>query len=190
MIEGAKKAPSALVDPAGFELLLEGLASGVVANIAQVRAGKLKPDEAADRDDAAVRSLARMLMDEHDSVRLGLPLLGAPLAEALRKLLARDARVLHRVVQRRGGQRRLLSRQRRRDAGGLHRVQRRRGAVSLPARAVKGPRRKAYRLAQQLQAATSLPLKNYPPILPHPLPACKELTCPPCVSALRKFNPI
>lgn len=85
MSDGAKKAPSALVDPAGFELLLEGLASGVVANIAQVRAGKLKPDEAADRDDAAVRSLARMLMDEHDSVRLGLPLLGAPLAEALRR---------------------------------------------------------------------------------------------------------
>ena len=52
MSDGAKKAPSALVDPAGFELLLEGLASGVVANIAQVRAGKLKPDEAADRDDA------------------------------------------------------------------------------------------------------------------------------------------
>lgn len=42
-----------------FEDFLASIVTGVIQNVVDVRAGKLKPDEASSRDDATVRRLRR-----------------------------------------------------------------------------------------------------------------------------------
>lgn len=74
-----------VLDEPAFEAFLCGIANEVFANVLAVRAGKMKPAEAAERDDANVRNLARVLMNEHDRIKPDLPLVGPKLAEEMRK---------------------------------------------------------------------------------------------------------
>ena len=49
-----------------LEALLADTVRKVLKNLLDVRAGTLTADEAAERDDAAVRSIARILMNEDE----------------------------------------------------------------------------------------------------------------------------
>ena len=81
----AGQAPARVVlDEPAFEAFLCGIANEVFANMLAVRAGKLKAEEAAERDDANVRNLARVLMGEHDRITAALPLIGPKLAVEMR----------------------------------------------------------------------------------------------------------
>ncbi len=79
----APKEP-ARFDEAAFRAMLAGTLAGVVRSALEVRSGTLKPEDAADRDDASVRVLARILMKEHEGVETKLPLAGTALVESLR----------------------------------------------------------------------------------------------------------
>lgn len=74
-----------LLDEPAFEIFMQGIAREVFKNVVAVRSGKMKPEEAAARDDANVRNLARLLMNEHDRMRLSLPKTGPALAFAMRE---------------------------------------------------------------------------------------------------------
>lgn len=67
-----------------LEALLADTVRGVLRNILDVRAGKLTADEAAERDDAAVRSIARILMNEDERFVLTLPVCGPALVDDMR----------------------------------------------------------------------------------------------------------
>ena len=71
-------------DRATLLLTLRLTFEAVFQQIADVRQGKLTPDEAAERDDAAVRAMARVLMGENDAVTTELPYVGGALVEKLR----------------------------------------------------------------------------------------------------------
>lgn len=68
-----------------LETLLADTVRRVLQNILDVRAGTLTADEAAERDDAAVRAIARILMNEDDRVTLTLPSCGPALVEEMRE---------------------------------------------------------------------------------------------------------
>lgn len=74
-----------LLDEPAFEIFMQGIVREVFRNVLAVRAGTLKPEEAAERDDANVRNLARLLMAEHERMRLALPKTGPALAQAMRE---------------------------------------------------------------------------------------------------------
>lgn len=71
-------------DRATLLLTLRLTFEAVFQQIADVRQSKLTPDEAAERDDAAVRAMARVLMGENDAVTTELPYVGGELVEKLR----------------------------------------------------------------------------------------------------------
>lgn len=73
----ALQGEKAVLTSRDFQEFLAGIATGVIRNVLEVRAGKLKPDEAGERDDATVRQLAQILMGEHDRIRLA-PEAGSP----------------------------------------------------------------------------------------------------------------
>lgn len=79
-----KPAERVVLDEPAFEAFLCSIANEVFANMLAVRAGNLKPEEAAERDDANVRNLARILMNEHDRITAALPLTGPRLATEMR----------------------------------------------------------------------------------------------------------
>ena len=58
----AEKTDPAELSAREFEDFLASIVTGVIQNVVDVRAGKLKPDEASSRDDATVRTLAQILM--------------------------------------------------------------------------------------------------------------------------------
>ena len=68
----AEKTDPAALSAREFEDFLASIVTGVIQNVVDVRAGKLKPDEASSRDDATVRTLAQILMGEHERIRLML----------------------------------------------------------------------------------------------------------------------
>ncbi len=68
----------------GFEAYLCSIAVSVFENVMAVRAGKMKPAEAAESDDALVRTLARILMNEDERCDVCLPLKGIALLDALK----------------------------------------------------------------------------------------------------------
>lgn len=90
--------PSAELSGSEFEAFLAGIAQSVIRNILAVRSGALKPDEAAEADDATVRTLAQILMGEHERIRLALsgdaP---RPGPELLRAMEARDPELFLRL---------------------------------------------------------------------------------------------
>ena len=71
-----------------FEEFLAGIVTGVIRNVTAVRAGELSAEDASGRDDATVRTLAQILMGEHERIRLvvnaGTPKPGPELVEAMR----------------------------------------------------------------------------------------------------------
>ena len=70
-----------------FEGFLAGIVREVIRHVLDVRAGRLKPEEASDMDDATVRTLAQILMGEHEKIRLvpggSAPTPGPELASAM-----------------------------------------------------------------------------------------------------------
>lgn len=68
----AEKTDPAALSAREFEDFLASIVTGVIQNVVDVRAGKLKPDEASSRDDVTVRTLAQILMGEHERIRLML----------------------------------------------------------------------------------------------------------------------
>ncbi|MDO5531176.1 hypothetical protein [Sutterella sp.] len=88
MTEATEKAPeNCVLNDENLPGFLAGICLGVVANVRDVREKKIRPEEAADRDDATVRMLAQILMGEHERIRLetspGMPKPGPELLEAL-----------------------------------------------------------------------------------------------------------
>jgi hypothetical protein len=83
----AEKTDPAALSAREFEDFLASIVTGVIQNVVDVRAGKLKPDEASSRDDATVRTLA-ILMGEHERIRLtlapGTPKPGPELVAAMK----------------------------------------------------------------------------------------------------------
>ena len=71
-VDGQQKAEPAELSARDFQDFLAGIVTGVIQNVVAVRAGQLKPDEASGRDDATVRTLAQILMGEHERIRLML----------------------------------------------------------------------------------------------------------------------
>ena len=84
----AEKTDPAALSAREFEDFLASIVTGVIQNVVDVRAGKLKPDEASSRDDATVRTLAQILMGEHERIRLmlapGTPKPGPELVAAMK----------------------------------------------------------------------------------------------------------
>ena len=84
----AEKTDPAELSAREFEDFLASIVTGVIQNVVDVRAGKLKPDEASSRDDATVRTLAQILMGEHERIRLmlapGTPKPGPELVAAMK----------------------------------------------------------------------------------------------------------
>ena len=76
-VQEAEKTDPAALSAREFEDFLASIVTGVIQNVVDVRAGKLKPDEASSRDDATVRTLAQILMGEHERIRL-MPAPGTP----------------------------------------------------------------------------------------------------------------
>lgn len=68
--EGAKRTERAELDAGAFEDFLAGIVREVIRHVVDVRAGKLKPEEASELDDATVRTLAQILMGEHEKLVL------------------------------------------------------------------------------------------------------------------------
>lgn len=66
------KGEKAAIGAEEFRTFLAGIVTGVLEHVLDVRSGKLKPEEASELDDATVRTLAQILMDEHEKVRLDL----------------------------------------------------------------------------------------------------------------------
>ena len=64
----AEKTDPAELSAREFEDFLASIVTGVIQNVVDVRAGELKPDEASSRDDATVRTLAQILMGEHERI--------------------------------------------------------------------------------------------------------------------------
>lgn len=73
----ALQGEKAVLTARDFQDFLAGIVTGVIRNVLEVRAGRLKPEEAGERDDATVRQLAQILMGEHERIRLA-PAEGAP----------------------------------------------------------------------------------------------------------------
>ena len=71
-VQEAEKTDPAALSAREFEDFLASIVTGVIQNVVDVRAGTLKPDEASSRDDATVRTLAQILMGEHERIRLML----------------------------------------------------------------------------------------------------------------------
>lgn len=68
-----------------LEALLADTVRKVLKNLLDVRAGTLTADEAAERDDAAVRSIARILMNEDERFAVTLPACGPQLVADMRE---------------------------------------------------------------------------------------------------------
>ena len=87
-VQEAEKTDPAALSAREFEDFLASIVTGVIQNVVDVRAGKLKPDEASSRDDATVRTLAQILMGEHERIRLmlapGTPKPGPELVAAMK----------------------------------------------------------------------------------------------------------
>lgn len=81
----AEKTDPAELSAREFEDFLASIVTGVIQNVVDVRAGKLKPDEASSRDE---RTLAQILMGEHERIRLmlapGTPKPGPELVAAMK----------------------------------------------------------------------------------------------------------
>lgn len=58
------------LDAGAFEDFLAGIVREVIQHVVGVRAGRLRPEEASDLDDATVRTLAQILMGEHEKIVL------------------------------------------------------------------------------------------------------------------------
>lgn len=82
-VKAALEGEAAVLDAASFEGFLAGIARTVLANVGEVRAGKLSAEDAAKRDDATVRSLAQVLMGEHAKIRAELPATGPALVKEM-----------------------------------------------------------------------------------------------------------
>lgn len=67
-----------------LEALLAQTVRKVLQNLLDVRAGTLTADEAAERDDASVRTIARILMNEDERFKVTLPAVGSQLIEDMR----------------------------------------------------------------------------------------------------------
>lgn len=66
------KGEKAAIGAEEFRTFLAGIVTGVLEHVLDVRSGKLKPEEASELDDATVRTLAQILMDEHEKIGLDL----------------------------------------------------------------------------------------------------------------------
>ena len=66
------KGEKASIGAEEFRTFLAGIVTGVLEHVLDVRSGKLKPEEASELDDATVRTLAQILMDEHEKIHLDL----------------------------------------------------------------------------------------------------------------------
>ena len=67
----AEKTDSAALSAREFEDFLASIVTGVIQNVVDVRAGKLKPDEASSRDDATVRTHSSYAGAGHAETRSG-----------------------------------------------------------------------------------------------------------------------
>lgn len=100
----AEKTDPAALSAREFEDFLASIVTGVIQNVVDVRAGKLKPDEASSRDDATVRTLAQILMGEHERIRLmlapGTPKPGPELVAAMKANLPALFAICRKVLTR------------------------------------------------------------------------------------------
>lgn len=66
------KGEKAAIGADEFQTFLAGIVTGVLEHVLDVKSGKLKPEEASELDDATVRTLAQILMGEHEKIRIDL----------------------------------------------------------------------------------------------------------------------